>query len=143
MLIRFVITILIACLPALCISSFLPATEEGLTITVAGLRNHRGYVLLSLFKDGAGFPGDPAKAFRKEKSAISGNQVVIHFPGIPAGNYAIVILHDENDDMKMNTNWLGLPREGYGFSNNVMGSLGPPAYNRASFKHYSRAANRC
>ena len=131
MLTRFVIIIL----SAFCISSFSPTTAEELTITITNLRNDKGHVLLSLFKDGEGFPADPAKAFRREKVVISGKKVVIRFAGIPTGSYAIGILHDENGDMKMNTNWLGLPLEGYGFSNNVMGAFGPPAYNRASFKH--------
>ncbi|MBK7290922.1 MAG: DUF2141 domain-containing protein [Chitinophagaceae bacterium] len=41
---------------------------------------------------------------------------------------SIAILHDENDDGKMNSNFLGLPKEGYGFSNNVMGNFGPPLF---------------
>lgn len=59
----------------------------------------------------------------------------ITFEAIPYGRYAIAILHDENDDMKMNKNFFGLPREGYGFSNNVMGTLGPPSFGKSSFLH--------
>ncbi len=62
------------------------------------------------------------------------------FTGLPTGNYAIAILHDENDDMKMNTNFLGLPKEGYGFSNNVMGAFGPPGYNKANFNYTAGTA---
>ena len=115
--------------------SFAPAVQEGITITVTHLRNDKGHVLVSLFKNEEGFPAKTEKAFRKEKVNIINKKAVITFSSLPAGNYAIAILHDENDDMKMNTNFLGIPKEGYGFSNNVMGTFGPPSFNKASFKH--------
>ena len=111
--------------------------EEGVTVTITGLRNSKGHVLLSLFRDGEGFPDKPAKAFRKERLTISGTRATIHFNSLPSANYAIAILHDENDDMKMKTNWLGIPVEGYGFSNNVMGLMGPPSFAKAQFKFTS------
>jgi uncharacterized protein (DUF2141 family) len=64
---------------------------------------------------------------------IKDNVALVSFSGLPAGNYAVVILHDENDDHKMNTNFFGIPKEGCGFSNNVMGTFGPPSFSRASF----------
>jgi uncharacterized protein (DUF2141 family) len=131
MLNRFVITALLS----LSFFSFLPVSKDGITVTISHLRNNSGHALISLFREGEGFPDQPARAFRKERVSIVDKQVVIHFPGIPGGSYAIAILHDENDDTKMNTNWLGLPKEGYGFSNNIMGTFGPPPYNRARFSH--------
>ena len=122
-------------LALLLVSSFSPPSNEGISISISNLRNDKGHVLVSLFREGEGFPDQPGKAFRKEKLIINNKKAVIHLAAIPTGNYAIAILHDENNDTKMNTNWLGLPKEGYGFSNNVMGKLGPPVYSRASFKH--------
>jgi len=113
-----------------------PANEVSITIT--GFRNDRGQVLISLFKDGDGYPDKPEKAFRKSKATIvSGNKAIISFTGLPPGNYAAVVLHDENSNLKMDKNWLGLPKEGYGFSNNVMGNFGPPGFSKASFQHES------
>ena len=109
-------------------------TSKGsLTVRITGLRNNQGHVLISLFKEGMGYPDKPEKAYRKEQLSISSNASVAVFGNIPPGDYAIAILHDENDDLKMNKNWLGLPKEGYGFSNNVMGTFGPPSYNKAKF----------
>lgn len=116
-------------------TAFTSPAEDGITINITNLRNDRGHVLISLFKEGEGFPDKAEKAFRKEKVAISNKKAIIQFSSVPAGNYAVAILHDENDDAKMNKTWLGLPKEGYGFSNNVIGALGPPAYNKASFRH--------
>ncbi len=104
-----------------------------LNVNITKLRNNKGHVLISLFKEGAGYPDEPEKAFRKEKLVIKDNKASHVFTGLPAGEYAIAILHDENDDLKMNKTWLGLPKEGYGFSNNVMGTFGPPSYSKAMF----------
>ncbi len=114
---------------------FPPATEDGITVNITNLRNDKGHVLVSLFKEGEGFPDKAEKAFRKERVAISDKKAIIQFSSVPAGKYAVAILHDENDDTKMNKTWLGLPKEGYGFSNNVTGTFGPPAYTKASFIH--------
>lgn len=105
-----------------------------MTISLTSLRNSKGHVLVSLFRDGTGYPDQPAKAFRKEKLVIIEKKATLHLEDIPAGTYAIAILHDENDDLKMNTNWIGIPKEGYGFSNNVMGTFGPPTFQKASFR---------
>lgn len=112
-----------------------PFAEEGIRITVTSLHNEKGHVLVSLFKDGKGYPDDATKAFRKIKLDISGKKATVLFTGLPAGNYAVSILHDENDDQKMNKTALGIPKEGYGFSNNVVGAFGPPSWSRASFAH--------
>jgi uncharacterized protein (DUF2141 family) len=108
---------------------------EGIKIVVDNLRSNEGYVLISLFKSDEGYPDAPDKAVRKGKLIIKDKKAWIKFTGLPAGNYAAAILHDENDDQKMNTNFFGLPKEGYGFSNNAMGSFGPPSFERASFSY--------
>ncbi|MBL7746796.1 MAG: DUF2141 domain-containing protein [Chitinophagaceae bacterium] len=117
--------------------SFMRVPEEGIKVSVTNLRNNNGHVLISLFREGSGYPDEPEKAIRKGRVIIKDNKAWIIFTGIPAGSYAVAILHDENDDQKMNKNGLGLPKEGYGFSNNVMGAFGPPSYSRASFKFNS------
>lgn len=104
-------------------------------VTVDHLRNTKGHLLISLYNGSDGFPDNAAKAIRKQQVSITGNSTVITFNDLPAGNYAVAILHDENDDGKMNTTWVGLPREGYGFSNNAMGTFGPPSFRKASFAH--------
>ncbi len=112
-----------------------PLAEEGIRIAVTQLRNEKGHVLVSLFRDGAGYPDDASKAFRKIQVEISSKKATVLFTGLPTGKYAVAILHDENNDQKMNKSGLGLPKEGYGFSNNVVGAFGPPSWGRASFAH--------
>jgi uncharacterized protein (DUF2141 family) len=124
--------LLVLLAPAL-LSSLAAATQESLTIRISNMRSNKGHVLISLFKDGEGYPDKPEKAFRKERLPINAKQSFARFSSLPAGDYAIAILHDENDDLKMNTNFFGLPKEGYGFSNNVMGTFGPPSFHKAKF----------
>lgn len=55
------------------------------------------------------------------------------FADIPSGKYSIRLFHDENNNRKMDTNLMGIPKEGYGFSNNAKGTFGPPAYEKTLF----------
>jgi uncharacterized protein (DUF2141 family) len=59
----------------------------------------------------------------------------------PQGVYALVVIHDEDSNGKLNTNWLGIPTEGYGFSNNAKGLLGPPKFPAASFSYDGRSVD--
>jgi len=109
-----------------------PVPGNGISISITNLHNDNGQVLISLFKDGDGYPDEPEKAIRKGKATIAANKAMISFAGLLPGKYAAVVLHDENNNLKMDKNWLGLPTEGYGFSNNVMGTFGPPGFSKAS-----------
>ena len=117
-------------------------TENKLSIIITGLNNNKGHVLISVYKDGVGYPEEVDKAVRRAKLTITNKTATVSFAGLASGNYAIAILHDENDDGKMNSNFLGIPKEGYGFSNNVMGSFGPPAFSKASFQYNANQSKK-
>lgn len=53
---------------------------------------------------------------------------------IPLGTYAIAISQDVNGNGKQDTNWIGIPKEPYGFSNNAKGKMGPPDFEDAKFE---------
>lgn len=115
--------------------SFMPAPANSkLAVSITNLSNNNGHVLVSLYNTAEGFPSKPEKAVQKKQVTVTNKQATVEFSSLPAGTYAVAVLHDENDDQKMNTNWLGIPKEGYGFSNNAMGTLGPPAFSKASFR---------
>ena len=116
--------------------------QEGIKVTVNNLRNNKGHVLISLFKECEGYPDKPEKAFRKIRIEVNDKSASFNFSLLPAGKYSIAILHDENDDLKMNTNFFGIPKEGYGFSNNVMGTFGPPSCKKAIFNHNSGSVTK-
>ena len=55
------------------------------------------------------------------------------FKEIPKGEYAVAVFHDKNSNEKMDVNFLGIPKEAYGCSNNAKGFMGPPKYEDAKF----------
>jgi uncharacterized protein (DUF2141 family) len=65
---------------------------------------------------------------------ISAQKAVCEFPGIAPGTYAVSVYHDENSNDKLDTNFLGIPREGVGASNNARGHMGPPKFDSAKFE---------
>src|SRR4029079_4250555 len=60
------------------------------------------------------------------------------FEDIPAGTYAIAAIHDENRNGKLDMNWLGVPKEGYGFSNDAKSVVSAPSFSAASFPYDGR-----
>lgn len=104
------------------------------TLTVTNVKNEQGVVRVLLFKSEDGFPSDVNKAFQNASVPIKGDKATIVFKDIPEGTYAISVFHDSQNTGKLRTNALGIPRDGYGFSNNASGTFGPPKYQDAAFK---------
>jgi uncharacterized protein (DUF2141 family) len=112
------------------------ATSHGeLRVVVMGLRDNNGRVGCSLFDGPDGFPRTKAKEFRGMWTKKHANVAVCNFTDIPAGTYAVTVLDDSNSDGKMDFNLLGLPKKGYGFSNDAKATLTPPSFNEASFSY--------
>ena len=105
-----------------------------ISVSVTGLRSDLGKVYLSLYHSAAGYPKEPSSAFRLLTGAIVKGKCVVEFDGIPNGVYAIACFHDENDNGKLDTNLIGIPKEGTGASNDAKGSFGPPKFRDAQFK---------
>lgn len=111
------------------------AEETGtLTVKVTDFRNEKGQVSVVLFNNPDAFPKQSDQAFKIVRSDIKGKQVDVVFDKVPYGVYAFVVLHDENKNRKMDYSTFGLPQEGYAFSNNATGTLGPPSYDKAKFE---------
>ena len=105
-----------------------------LTVKIIGFRNDKGQTCVSLFNHAKGFPGKYANAFRITRSPIKGKQVSIEFSDLPFGFYAISVLHDENMNNKLETSFIGIPKEGCGASNNPKSFLGPPSFEVSKFE---------
>jgi len=106
-----------------------------LTVHVNGARNTKGKIGVSLFQSPQGFPEDTSKAIRQESVEIDpstmSTQVV--FKNLPQGTYAVSVLHDENGNGKMDKNFVGMPKEGYGASNNPKKKMHAPTFDEAKF----------
>jgi uncharacterized protein (DUF2141 family) len=110
-----------------------PLEGNVIHVEVDGLRNDKGQVFCSIYSSAEGFPKNRDKAVAQVSSQISNKQAVCDFSGITPGTYAISVFHDENSNRKLDTNFMGIPREGVGASNNAKGHLGPPKFDAASF----------
>ncbi len=103
-----------------------------LTINVSDIRNSDGALLLALHNKAKGFPGEDA-AFAVQAKAADATGLTFSFANLPAGEYAVALFHDEDGNGKLDTNMVGVPLEGFGFSNNAMGQFGPPSFRKARF----------
>jgi uncharacterized protein (DUF2141 family) len=98
---------------------------------VVRLRNNHGQVICTLFRPSDRFPDKSQKGMTMAVP-IDKKQATCRFNNVRYGNYAIVAFHDENHDGEFNQNWLGMPKEGFGFSDNP-GTLRKPVFNDAKF----------
>lgn len=72
---------------------------------------------------------------------IRDTQARCDFEDIAPGKYALAVIHDENMNGKLDVDWLGVPTEGYGFSNDAIALLGPPSFSAAGFPYDGRNLN--
>ena len=87
-----------------------------LTVKVTDIRATKGTLLVSVVNNEAGWD-NKEKPVAAEKRVVSGQEVELKF-NLPAGSYAVQVMHDENGNGKLDANFMGMPIEGYGFSNN-------------------------
>lgn len=116
---------------ALFISSLVAAQNVNLTVKVSGLKSNIGFVRVGLFNTKTGFL---KSIYKGAVSEIKSGGAVVTFPNIPKGEYAISAYHDKNSNSKLDTNFLGIPKEDVACSNNAKGVMGPPKYEDAKFQ---------
>jgi uncharacterized protein (DUF2141 family) len=86
-------------------------TGHGLKLVVEGVKNTRGFIGVLVFNSPAGWPEDVSSAFTSEVVPAQAPETVLEVHNLPAGEYAVVVLHDENLNKKLDRNWLGKPKE--------------------------------
>ena len=102
-----------------------------LDIQVSGLRSNAGVLQLCLTANPRKFPSCVGDA-RAIARTIPAGQHEVSFAGLPAGEWAVAVIHDANGNAKLDT-MLGIPREGFGFSNNPPIGFGAPSFTAARF----------
>lgn len=115
----------------ICVSLLSHAQESGNTITVSinNVSNDQGKVVFALHTKDTFMKAD---AIDTAESEIKDGKVQITFKDVPSGEYAIIALHDANENGRMDYQENGMPLEAYGTSNNPM-AFGPPQYEDAKF----------
>lgn len=112
-----------------------PPNEGTLQVVVTSTRNAQGSLRVALFTGSEGFPGHDEHAVGRVAIPASIGPVTVRFEKVQPGEYAVAVLHDEDDNGRMRTNWIGMPREGYGTSNNPEGR---PKYKKSRFNFEGR-----
>ena len=110
--------------------------------TLVDLPNNTGRVGCVIFNSPDGFPRDHAKATAMARAPIANQAGTCDFKGLPPGTYAIASFHDQFETGKMETNFLGMPQEVYGFSNDARPSaLTPPPFSACAFTYSGGVVN--
>jgi len=109
-------------------SSDTVSTKKGhdLTLKIADLKSNKGIVLVQLMDENH-------KVLKSVKGDIDSNTSTIILENVEPGTYAIRYFHDENTNMKFDSDKYGRPMEGYGFSNNAKGFMGSPKIKKTLF----------
>jgi uncharacterized protein (DUF2141 family) len=122
----------ILALSVLATSSPAAADLSGIVVEVEALRSDAGQVRVAVF---------PETGWVEEGRQIATCHTAVHhghalcvITDVEPGTYAIAVLHDEDDDGGLDRNLLGIPSEGFGFSNDAPTGLGPPSFRDASFR---------
>ena len=131
---RFFVAILpIATLGILAFSSTTQAYENSnLSIKIDGIKSQKGQVCFSLFSSSQGFPANEKKALKSQCVQVVDKSVKASFSQLKPGSYAVAAIHDANADGTLNSNVIGIPKEGFGFSRNPKILTGPPKFGESA-----------
>lgn len=104
-----------------------------LRIHVNGLRNSTGVVGAAIFKSREGWPEDMSKTVHHWPTPIEpgSREATAVMENLPPGEYGVVAIHDENRNRKLDRNFIGIPKEGFGFANNPHVGLSAPPFDAA------------
>lgn len=119
--------VLTGTLPSYAESTAGPAPDAELSVVLSP-RNQRGALACALYASPRGFPGEIRFAQARERKRIPRSGANCTFAGLPPGTYAVAVVHDENGNGKLDTNFLGMPTEGWGATNNVKPLMSAPSF---------------
>ncbi len=109
-----------------------PAFAADLDVTIRGIHSATGMLMIAVVNSEAAFNGE-APAVLSLLLAPREGAVSFSTDALPEGDYGIRVMHDENGNGDMDSNMVGMPTEPWGFSNNAMGSFGPPGWSDVRF----------
>ncbi len=122
-MIKKYLSVLVAGLTIAAVAQSSRAAE--LKITVNNIQTGKGEIRIALYKQADQWL---SKSFKKmQEPAVEGSVTVV-FKDLPPGDYAVALYHDVDGDGKMAKNFMGIPKEPTGFSNDARGSFGPPSF---------------
>ena len=112
---------LIVCIP-LALSA-----QYRLEVEALGVESSEGSILVAAYTEASGFL-KMEQVYQTAGSRATQGMTRVVFEDLPEGDYALAVFHDENGNDELDTNWIGIPKEPFGFSNARMKTFGPPKF---------------
>ena len=107
------------------------ASAQNMVVVVKGVKNDKGVVRVGIYKAEAEFM---KVIWKSAVVQASKGDLNVELENVPAGVYAISVVHDTNNNGKMDLNAMGIPQEGFGFSNDARGLFGPPTWSDSKWE---------
>jgi uncharacterized protein (DUF2141 family) len=107
-----------------------------LTIEINDLQNNNGQLILAFYNE-------KEIKIKGVIQPIVGKKCIILIENLKPGKYSFKYFHDENKNEKLDVNWIGIPKEGFGFSNNAKARFGPPSFEKTIFEIKENATLKC
>ena len=106
-----------------------------LTVVVKGINHQNGQICLRVYSGEQGFPFSDTSEIQSGCVKITGSSITKNFQSLKPGTYAVAVVDDQNGDYKLNSNFFGIPEEGFGVSRNptISARTGAPKFQQASF----------
>jgi uncharacterized protein (DUF2141 family) len=104
------------------------AAQNTIEVTVKNIKAIKGSIRVGLFNSESTFLKD---AIDGKIVKVSASEVTVVFENLKPGEYAVSVIHDENDNGELDSNVVGIPKEGFAFGNNAVGMFGPPDFAKA------------
>ncbi len=113
---------------------FSPTASQGqILLEIENVKKPTGVMRIGVYADEENYL---KKAIHFQNVAVSETgTMTVRLKGIPFGTYAISLFHDQNGNGKLDSNWMRIPKEPYGFSQNAAATFGPPKFEKAAFQH--------
>lgn len=129
------IAFLLGCLSFIISPQLLHAQKGTLVVKVMDFESGDGNLEMTLYNQEKGFPEELEYSVDTKVQKLNGKTTaVMRWENLPYGDYALAGMHDENGNGEMDYNWIGMPTEGYCFSNDVKPVLSAPSYKSVSFQ---------
>ena len=106
---------------------------DTLNIVIQNITKQEGILMIQVMSSEAEFNGEDGVAATASYMQRAQGEAITISTTLPAGTYGVRIMHDVNGNQKLDTNFVGMPTEPFAFSNNAMGSFGPPKWKDVAF----------
>ncbi|NNJ88219.1 MAG: DUF2141 domain-containing protein [Eudoraea sp.] len=112
---------------------FLGLAQNKLVVEVEGVESSSGNINIAIYNKEEGFLKFE-NVFLSDSTLANAGITEVQINNLPNGEYALAVFHDENGNNKLDTNWLGIPKEPVGFSQARMKTFGPPSFKECAFR---------